>query len=112
MSKNRKWTREDLEDLNYMSLHGYTITEMSNELERSRKQIIQALKRIQVQQALFNPHHEVAIAHNTDLETFRHRIKDELFYIPLASDHVPSLLVMTSMLFGIIALYGHLYYTV
>jgi hypothetical protein len=49
-----KWIRDEVETLHYMSVHGHTIAEMCRELNRSRKNIIQALKRIQTQQALFN----------------------------------------------------------
>lgn len=108
--KNNKWTREEIEDLYYMSVHNHTITEMSRELNRSRKSIIQALKRIQTQQALFHPIHEIATLHNTDMETFLYRLTDPLFYVPYKVNQTPMIIVASIVLFGFISLYGSFYF--
>lgn len=104
------WTREDVQDLHTMSVAGNTISEIARHMDRSRRSVIQALKRVQTQQALFHPMHEVAAWHSTDLETLAKRLKDPLFYIPLQQNEVPLLLVATSVIFGLVSLYGNLFY--
>lgn len=108
---NNKWTREEIENLYDMSSSGYSITEMSRELNRSRYNIIRALKRVQIQQAIFNDLHEVANAHNVNTNQLEKRLKDPLYYIPLKRDEVFPIIAITSILFGIISMYGYMYYT-
>lgn len=110
--KGQKWTREEIENLYSMSVQGNTIAEMCRELNRSRKHIIQALKRIQTQQALFHPMHEIASLHNTDVEIMSKRLKDPLFYIPVEQNNVPVVIIATTVLFGLVSLYGNFYYNV
>ena len=108
---NNKWTREEIEDLYDMSSSGYTITEMCRDLRRSRYNVIRALKRIQTQQAIFNNIHEVANAHNVDANQLERRLKDPLYYIPLKHDEVFPIIVISSVLFGLISMYGYVYYS-
>lgn len=110
--KNKKWHRDDIETLYYMSIQGNTISEMCRELNRSRKSIIQALKRIQTQQALFHPMHEIASLHNADLETFAKRLIDPLFYIPFKVNQTPMIIVASVVIFGLVSLYGNFFYNV
>lgn len=105
---NSKWIREDIEKLSNMSIHGYTIGEMSRKLKRPRWSVIQALKRVQAQQALFYSIEEVAAAHHIDIDKFSKRLKDPLFYVPLQQNQIPFILVATTVVFGLVSLYGKL----
>lgn len=112
IQKNKKWDRNDIQSLYYMSIQGNTISEMCRELNRSRKSVVQALKRIQTQQALFHPIHEIATLHNTDLETFTKRLMDPLFYIPYKVNQTPVIIIASVVIFGLVSLYGNLFYNI
>lgn len=104
----RPWTREEIEDLNYMSTHYHTVNEISRELERPRKDIIRALKRVQQQQTLFHTIDEVAFMHDIQHDKLVSHLKDPLYYVPIKSPAVPGALLVSVAVFGIVSLYGYL----
>ncbi len=107
---NRSWTREELKDLYYMSYQNHTIQEMCNEFGRPKKQIIKALRRLQAQQCMFHPIEEVAIIHNMSTETLTKRLKDPLYYMPINTDGIHPIIIITSVVFGLVSLYGYTCY--
>lgn len=108
---SRSWTREDIEDLFNMSFSGYRVFEMCRVLKRSRQSVLRALRRIQGQQAMFNSISDVANAHNLSVTTLEKRLKDPLYYIPLKKDDAYPLVVLSTVIFGLVSMYGYLCYT-
>ena len=110
LAEKRAWTRDEIEDLHYMSFHDHSLKEMMYEFQRPRKKILRALRKIQLQQALFYPLHEVATAHNIDEQKLVEHLKDPLYYVPLPENNVPQLLIAATVIFGIVASYGYLFF--
>lgn len=106
----KPWTREEIEDLYYMSFHDHTMTEMVRELQRPRKKVVKALRKIQAQQALFHPLDEVATAHNIDTDRLKKYLRDPLYYVPLPEQGVPSLLITGVVIFGLVFTYGYAFF--
>lgn len=104
------WTREEIEDLHDMSYRDHTVTEMAYELQRPRKNVLRALRRIQTQQAIFHPLHEVATAHNMSTETLTRYLHDPLYYVPLRTSPFPLVVILTTVVTGFVSLYGYLYF--
>jgi len=105
------WSRNELEELYSMSFHECTIKEMSNILKRPKKQVLKALRRLQTQQCIFHDINEVATCHNMTTDKLVKRLKDPLYYVPIKSNSVPPIIIITTVLFGIVSLYGYAYYT-
>lgn len=105
------WTRNELEELHSLSFHKYTIKEMSNILTRPKKQVLKALRRLQTQQCIHHDMCDVAAFHNMSPEKLVKRLGDPLYYVPIQSNGLPPLLVITTVLFGIVSLYGYTCYT-
>jgi len=112
VSSNSKkpWTREEVEELYYMSFHHHSVTEMVNELQRPRKNVLVALKKIKTQQALFHSLDEVALAHNTDTETLKKYLEDPLYYVRLPEQGIPSLLMTAFVVLGAVLTYGYVFF--
>lgn len=106
----KPWTRDEIEDLHYMSFHQHTIKEMMYEFQRPRKSILKALRRIQMQQALFHPMEDVATAHNMKTEKLTKYLKDTLYYVPLPENQMPRFLIAATLLFGVVASYGYMFF--
>ena len=110
-NNNVSWTRDQLEGLYLMSFQNYTIQEMCNEFGRTRRHIIRALRRIQAQQCMFHPIEDVACAHNMTTERLAKRMRDPLYYVPIKTTAVPSLLVAAVAIFAAVSLYGYTCFT-
>ena len=104
------WNHKELEELYYMSFHNHTIPEMCREFQRPKKQIIKALRRMQAQQCLFHSIEDVALAHNMPTEKLIKRLKDTLYYVPVQSNSIHPILIITSVMFGLVSMYGYMCY--
>lgn len=111
IKKNHNWTREDLEEIYSMSFHNHTVLEIANYLNRPYKSVLRALRRIQTQQAMYHSMSDVAAAHNMNIEKLSKRLKDTLYYIPIETNEFPHIITITSIVFGVVSLYGYMFYT-
>lgn len=113
-SKNTKWSRDDVEKLYEMSINNCSMGMMCRDFKRSRRNVRDALRWIQMQQAIFHPISDVAALHNTDVETLENRLKDPIFYVDVNTDRksdngIPLVIIATSVAFGLISLYGRFF---
>lgn len=84
------WTACEIEELHEMLQANYNINTIGKILKRSRGAVVQAAKKIIMQQLFYHDPVQVAANYNMSVSELRNKVADPKFYVPLKGDLIPK----------------------
>lgn len=88
------WTSDDINELHSLLQSQCEIAEIAKMMNRSKKSVAKAAKKILIQQLLHHDPNEVAANYGISIEDLRSNIVDKRFYMPLKSQEIPASIYM------------------
>ena len=76
------WTAHDINELHALLQANYEVSDIARIMERSKKSVANAAKKILIQQLLYHDPSEVAANYNMSVDELRNKIVDKKFYMP------------------------------